>query len=278
MQAAALLAQVLLKSIARPTKRSLIAGTPGGPDEASDSGAEEPLTPPLDCSTCALGPVAVYSPTYDAQPSTITNLRKGIRYVAGKRTIFHEGERPDVICTLYSGWACRFRLLPSGRRQIVSFLIPGDVISPELHLFGKNYVLPFGVKSITAVQLCVFDLEAFIRACDSKEQKQQFQENGAHYVAALYRRLTDTGRGSAASRIARLFLEFEERLRRRNLTQGGAFHLPLRHENIADALGLTTVHVSRILSGLREDGIVSFEDKTVRIRDEDRLRRVAEDF
>lgn len=232
---------------------------------------------PLACGTCALAPVTVYSPTACADPTQITNLRKEIRHLAADKTIARLGENIPFLHTLESGWAFQFRMLSDRRRQILSFIIPGDIISLELLLWDAP-ALPFSVRSLTPVRLCTFERTA-MKAVLGKTPAQvtKLAEEAATYMENVYRRTTDIGRRTARGRLAQLILELMSRLARRNLGSSESFPFPLKQEHIADALGLTVVYVNRTLTNLRKDGIVEFDRQKMSILNLEALQSIADE-
>lgn len=233
--------------------------------------------PPLACQDCLLGRFTVYGPTMDVAPGEIYIRRRGVMTVAAQKTFLREGDTSSEIHTLYSGWAFRYKQLPDGRRQILSFLIPGDSVTLE-KLYFSNLSLPFSVKSLTPISVCTFDLQEMIELTRrTPAQMHQVATEMRDYVVGLNRRLADIGRRSALGRVAQLILELEERLRRRGLSQSGRFHFPVRQEHIADALGLTTVYVNRTLDKLRRDDVIAFDRMWMSIQNIDKLMRISEE-
>ena len=232
-----------------------------------------PLSAADQCTRCVLRPLLFYaSPTPEEGPGP-ERLRQGTRILPAKTTICRAGEITSVYYTLLEGWAFRYKLLPDGRRQILSFLLPGDTISFQLM---RSERLHFSVQALTDVSLCVFDREELSRyVAERPALVARLDELTARETAASDDRLTDLGRRAAHERVARLLVQLSLRLRRRNLEKDGSFVFPLRQHHIADALGLTTVHVSRVLKQLKKDGLVSIDDQRLTIRDAHMLRKVS---
>jgi len=232
---------------------------------------------PAECVACALAQYTVYSPTLSADPIGLANVRKETRKYGSQKTILREGEVPDSISTLKSGWAFRFGRLPNGRRQIYSFLIPGDIVTPE-SLWRTPYPLPFSIKALNRVELCSFNRRAFRAALSTSEsQEQRLARMAQGYFGNIYRRFADLGRRSAGGRLAQLILEFERRLRHRGLTRGRTFDFPLRQDHLADALGLAPEYTSRTLMTFRKEGLIQLERQQLTILNIEALREIAED-
>jgi CRP/FNR family transcriptional regulator, anaerobic regulatory protein len=233
--------------------------------------------PPVSCRVCRLGHYTIYGATMLRAPDTVNMLRREVRTLPPQRTIFREGEVQTHVYTLYSGWAFSFSTLRDGRRQIIHFFIPGDVISLEILYFPK-ITLPFAVRSLTTVTLCSFDAaEAAVLLRANRVQEEQAIAVSQRFLADNCRHLADIGKRSAMGRVAQLLLELESRLRFRKLSFKGAFEFPIRQEHLADALGLTTVYVNRTMDRLRKLGVIAFDRHHMTILDPERLREIAEE-
>ncbi len=176
---------------------------------------------------------------------------------------------------LLSGWACRQRLLPDGRRQIIDLLMPGDFVgmAPGAPLQSTWTVC------LTRVEFA--DGEALRR---SMADQPEAHPAARQVFAALARleqvRLLDhvvrLGRQTAYERVAHLLLELYERARLLGDADGGRFSLPLTQEVLADALGLSVVHVNRVLQQLRRDGYVELRTGQARLLNLSALTRLCD--
>lgn len=237
------------------------------------SSISSPLGAAGQCACCALRPLVFYATATPEEGPGPGHLRQGIRNLPAKTTICREGELASFYYTLLDGWAFRYKLIPDGRRQILSFLLPGDSISFQLMRAER---LHFSIQALTDVSLCVFDRQELSRyVAESPALVARLDGLTSRETAASDDRLTDLGRRSAHERVARLLVQLSLRLRRRGRVDGGSFAFPLRQHHIADALGLTAVHVSRVLKSLRDDGLLSIDDQRLTIRDEHMLRKLS---
>jgi CRP/FNR family transcriptional regulator, anaerobic regulatory protein len=232
--------------------------------------------PPVSCRLCRLGQFAIYGITAANMPDTVNTLRREVKTFASGRTFVREGEVQTYVHTLYSGWAFRYITLSKGR-QILFFHVPGDVIALESIAF-PGMALPFALKSLTPVTLCSFPVEdaaEMLRA--SQPQAVQAAVTAQRFFADANRHLADLGRRSAIGRMAQLLTEIEGRLRHRHLSKNGTFAFPVRQEHLADALGLTTVYVNRMLDRLRKEGLIAFDRSSMTLRAPQRLNELAEE-
>lgn len=227
---------------------------------------------PGNCSTCSLLPAAFYCDGSDGCAAIIERLRRGQRGVRAKRSIYREGDVAQEIYVLYDGWAFRYKLLHSGQRQILSFLLPGDPISfPLLHLDRVN----FSVRSLTAVTLCIFrrsEMSDYIAA--RPQLAKQAELICVQAMAATEERLVDLGRRSAYERVGKLILELVDRLHAKGLSDRKEAPFPLGQLHIADALGLTSVHVGRVLRQFRANGVLSLHRGRLTIHDPEALAQL----
>ena len=200
------------------------------------------------------------SARFQGSPACIVGPRKSL--VSG------DGSR-DVICRLRAGWACRFRGLPNGRRAIIDIYLPGDIIGLDLGRRTRPLQEVLTLTSVTVERIEATD--ALIDLMASRAT--------ALYIAWLLgqrqrrtdRRLVAISCLDARGRLATMILEFYTRLRRRRLVAGSRYNLPLTQIQIGDYLGLTVVHLNRVLRSLRNDGIIKVERRCVTILDLERL-------
>jgi CRP/FNR family transcriptional regulator len=177
--------------------------------------------------------------SFQSGPSTLS--------VAARRIICREQELHDVVPVICEGWAASVVMLSDGSRQILSFLLPGDIVSAALFFDVRPHCL---VEAITDVRY--------------RNIKR------AEFRTALRR--------TADERIARLILNLAERLSERGMVQSATMEIdfPLRQHHIADATGLTPVHVSKVLTEFRRSGLINISDRALTIVDPVAFRRVAQ--
>lgn len=187
--------------------------------------------------------------------------------------LVREGESAGHIGLLVSGFAYGFRVLPDGRRQIVSYLIPGDLCDPRL------LILPTAahtVSTLTAANVALFARDALL------VQIERYPALGrALCWLALQEEmiarewLVNIGQRTALERLAHLLCETFTRMQAVELTDGGRCELPLTQVELADTLALSTVHINRTLQELRHRRLVSLSGGMLEILDFAALRSVA---
>jgi len=181
------------------------------------------------------------------------------------RKILSEGDLCDHVFVLCAGWAFQYIQLSNGGRQILKFLLPGDVFSSALIFESVSHV---SVKTLTDVQMC-----RFVRS-EVRESYRAYPNEMSEIAGILVGEVRDSveflavlGRCPAEQRIAYLVLHLVRRLAARHGIKGQRYPFPLKQRHIADSVGLTTVHVSRVLGHLRGRGILSLSEGSIEILD-----------
>ncbi|TDQ80502.1 CRP-like cAMP-binding protein [Dongia mobilis] len=230
-----------------------------------------PATPPS-CTQCPRLATAFYGPTSESAAAEFERLREGTRAVPAKRIIYRAGDVAKEMQILLSGWAFRYKLLTGGRRQIISFALPGDPVAMRMLFLDRG---AFSVQALTDCTLCTFDRESF---ADFVGRHQRLAENAkllcVESNAATEELLADIGRRTAYERVGRLILSLARRMQAKGLLQGLVGYLPLSQAHIADALGLTAIHVGRVLRQLKDDRVLTFSRTQFEIHDLPALERL----
>lgn len=197
-----------------------------------------------------------------------------VRQVPGGRIITRSGVTLSESLLLIEGFACRYKDLADGQRQIMELHVPGDFV--DLHSFLLKR-LEHDVGAITAVQLAAVPHDRLRIITERHPHLARMLWFSTLLDAAIHReRILSVGRRTALARIAHLLCELYVRLEIVGLAGGHRFQLPLTQADIADANGLTSVHVNRMLRKLRDDEMLTFRGGEVVIQDWDRLQQVAE--
>ncbi|MBF7013835.1 Crp/Fnr family transcriptional regulator [Novosphingobium resinovorum] len=175
------------------------------------------------------------------------------------------GDVQDTIYQLQEGWACRYRVLPEGRRQITALFLPGDYCEAHWMLAGRAD-LP--VMALTEVRVSEIPL-ATVHAKPGQGVMQLLGE-----VMRTFNRQTDwivgLGRKTAIERVEALMEEIYDRMAQVGRVANGSCTVPLTQHDIADIVGLTPVHVNRVMGDLRERGSLRFTGKILHLRRRDR--------
>lgn len=188
--------------------------------------------------------------------------------------IVHQGQSRHVAYILLSGWVCSYKIQPSGSRQIIDFQVPGDFLGLRSVLLRTSDHSFEPITPIVAVEVFTKDLlETFIKA--PRLATSVFWA-ASRDEAMVVEHLVNLGRRDADVRIAHFLLELGSRLSLVGLGCRRGYDCPLTQYHLADALGLTAVHVNRVLRRLRERGLIRFHAGHVAINDFDSLVDLAE--
>jgi CRP-like cAMP-binding protein len=197
-----------------------------------------------------------------------------IRTLPAGRVIVRAGTTLSESTLLFDGFVCRYKDLADGQRQIMEVHVPGDFL--DLHGFLLKRI-DHNVAAMTPVRFAQVPHDALRRITENHPHLTRILWFSTLLDAAFHReKILSIGRRSAVARIAHLLCEFYIRLKLIGMAGENAYKLPLKQADLADATGLTSVHVNRMLRKLRNDEIVTFRNGEVIIHDWDRLQRVAE--
>jgi CRP-like cAMP-binding protein len=230
----------------------------------------------LTCYECALRPTGLFKPVDAKELATINEIKRDHIAVAAGKEIIRAGDDSAELYTLYSGWAFRFKTLPDGRRQILNFLLPGDLLGLQASMFDAAL---HGIEALTDVQLCVLPRRK-VWALFGAMPDLAFDVTwlGAREVSIVDENLTSVGRRSAAERIAALIISLYKRLKKLGLVEDETFAFPLTQQHIADALGLSLVHTNKTLARLRRMGMFTRRNGTMRLANPRVIERLAQYF
>jgi CRP-like cAMP-binding protein len=210
----------------------------------------------------------------EAELSVLEGLEKRRRSFVAGRDLIHQGQVEPVCYILMSGWACSYKLLADGERQIINFHVPGDFLglrSVALHV-SDHSIEPVNDIEVTEV----FAADLFDAFSHTPRLAAAVFWAASRDEAMVVEHLVGIGRRNAAERLAHFLLELGERLRLVGLGSKDGFACPLTQYLIADAVGLSAVHVNRVLRQLREAGMMTFREGFVAFDDYDRLAGFAD--
>lgn len=196
-------------------------------------------------------------------------------WVGAGEVVLGEGRAPDGVCMLLEGWACRCKDFRDGRRQIAALLIPGDLIhyGDATHPRAGDHA----VRALTRARIAWIAPEAVTAALrDYPGLAQALRMAAAIEPATVRAWVVNLGQRPAPERTAHLFCELAQRLNVADRPSPAVFALPLTQQALAWALGLTPVHVNRVLQQLRGEGLIDFHDGVLTISDSPRLRTLAD--
>jgi CRP-like cAMP-binding protein len=188
--------------------------------------------------------------------------------------IIADNEKTEQVHLLLEGWASRYKLLPDGERQIMAYLVPGDLCDIHIAILDRMD------HAIGALSDCRVGLIPRRKIDEILERHHRLARSlfWATLVdeAVLREWLVSIGRRSADKRVAHLFCELLLRLRAVGMTEDDSFELPLTQEELADTAGISSVHMNRTLQQLRAQGLITTKGKRLIINDVERLMDFAD--
>ncbi len=177
--------------------------------------------------------------------------------------IVNAGETVDYVFIVETGWAIRYQLLDDGRRQIVNFMLPGDCFDLMSLTKAKS---DHSVSAATQVMLRRIKSDDFLKTIKTDPKlATAFWWVAIQEETILREQIVRNGRMSAKERVASLILELSRRLSISTGEQDNSLHLPVPRTHLADALGLSVVHVSRTLAWLKREGFIAIDPGMIHI-------------
>lgn len=205
--------------------------------------------------------------------SCLKELQSETVFVERGRELLIQGQRNHIAYILQSGWGCSYKILQDGGRQIITFPIPGDC-------FGLRSVLLRTMDhSFSTITDCV------VSRIELPRMLEVFRDYPRVAAALLWatsrdeaitvEHLASVGRRTSIERTAHFFLELSDRLQLVGLATQEEFECPLNQYELADTLGLSSIHVNRVLRDLRESKLITFKDRKVEVHNYEELKLLA---
>lgn len=205
--------------------------------------------------------------------STLAKFHQRRRSFPPGHQMIREGQTNPSAFILADGWACSYKILANGERQIVDFQVPGDFLGLRSILFRTS---DHSSSAVTRIQTCeVLSSDIFDAFSRAPRLGTAVLWAASRDEAMVVEHLVNLGRRSADERVAHFLLELAARLKLVGVGDETGFDCPLTQYHLADALGLSAVHVNRVLRHLRELGLVTMRHGRVSITDPVGLSRLA---
>lgn len=188
--------------------------------------------------------------------------------------ILKEGEKTEFVRLVVSGLAARSKMLSEGRRQIMAFLIPGDLCDVQVFVLDAMDHDIVAMTPTVCAHFATAEIEKLL--AEMSPLTRALWWSTMTDCAVLRERIVDHGSRSARERICHLLYEMLVRYRVVGLTDNHSFPFPITQEQLADATGMTPVHVNRVISELKTEELIQWKDKTVSILNLPALKEIAE--
>lgn len=203
----------------------------------------------------------------------LAQASRNFRFVDAHRDLISEGDKPRFVHLVLDGWACRYKQFPDGKRQIVALFVPGDFCDVNVYILKA---MDHSIAAITRLKVAMITPEEMNALTAERPRITQALWWHELVTAAVQREWTlNLGQRNAYERLAHLLIELYMRLNTVGRAHNGRCDFPLTQNDLADATGLTSVHVNRTLQELRRDRLIELERKQLQILDMGRMMHVA---
>ncbi len=225
------------------------------------------------CRDCPLRPLPLFRPFKAEELAFVSHFKIGELVFDASATILAEGEQSDHLFTVLSGWGFRYKMLDDGRRQILNYVMPGDIVGLQGTLMGE---MQHSIEALSPVVLCVFQRD---RLAELYREHPDLAYD-LTWIAAREERMLDEnllsiGRRSALERAAYLIAFLYQRAATLGLFRSGWSVIPVTQQHVADTLGLSIVHTNKTLKKLAARGLLRWAEKGCDVHDIDGLLALA---
>lgn len=221
------------------------------------------------CAKCPLRKLGLFTDLTEEEERFMLNFKVGELKVEPGGPILSEGAASPYFFTVLSGYGIRSKALDDGRRQVINFILPGDFLGLQTALMGE---MGHSVDATTDMMLCVFARERLWELYQSAPSRAF----DVTWLAAREERflgdtLLEVGQKSARERIAAALWRLHNRAGALKLLHRGKAPMPWRQQDFADALGLSLVHTNKMLGTLRSEGLATWRNGHLEVRNLDDL-------
>ena len=225
------------------------------------------------CEKCPLRPLPVFRPFSGEELAFVSRFKKGELAVERGATVLVEGSHSAHLYTVLSGWGFRYKLLSDGRRQILNYAVPGDLIGLQGSVMGE---MQHSVEALSPMLLCVFERGELL----GLYRNHPGLAYDITWLASREERMLDenllsVGRRSALERCAYLLAFLCARAAGVGLGGGEPLTIPITQQHVADTLGLSLVHTNKTIRKLATRGLLRWRDGGCEVHDVEALKEVA---
>lgn len=196
------------------------------------------------------------------------------RELSAQEDIIADGAHSDYCHVLLTGLACRYKILPDGERQIMAFLVPGDLCDAEIFILKKMDHAVGTLAPSTTAMIHSSEMKKLLR--EESPLSEALWWGTMTDLGVLRERIVDQGRRDASERLAHLLYEMLVRYRVSGAALGSSMDFPITQADLADATGMTPSHVNRVLQRFREDGLIELRSRTLTITNPHRLKSLGQ--
>jgi CRP-like cAMP-binding protein len=209
-----------------------------------------------------------------ADQDAILALPRSVRRLAAREHFIRQGDRPTHCCLMANGFTVREKVVADGARQILAVHMRGEMVDLQNVLLERS---DHNVQALTAAEVVMIPREALEELAFTHPAVGKALWLETLVDGSVFREwIANVARRDARARIAHLLCEFAIRLESAGLSSAEAYELPMTQEQIGDTVGLTPIHVNRMLKLLNDEGLIEREKRAVRVPDWRKLARVGD--
>lgn len=187
-----------------------------------------------------------------------------VREFAAKEDIIREGEEPEMVFVILAGFACRYKLLEDGKRQITAYLVPGDFCDFQIFILRE---MDHSIGALSRCKVVEFPRRTILDLTERPAIARAFWWASLVDAATSREWLVSLGQRPAEERIAHLLCELLMRLDVVGLVTNNSYTLPITQTELGDTMGLSVVHVNRMLMNLRDNGLIEMNARELVVKD-----------
>ena len=215
----------------------------------------------------------IYAALSDDDVTALIAATSKTRVVDARTDIIREGDRPGPVIVILEGWACRYKILPDGARQIMAIMMPGDSCDMHVAVLAE---MDHSIQTITAAKIAMIPRTELEKLVNSRaEVARALWSTQLVDEAVLRSWIVSMGRRSSEARVAHLLCELYLRARHVGLVPNTEFEFPMSQIMLSDAVGLTPVHVNRVIRKLLTVKALKMRRSTIVIIDPEKLAAIA---
>jgi len=217
--------------------------------------------------------LANFTQLSEDESNAVDECSQDVREFAAREDVISQGDRTGGVKLLLDGFACRYKVLEDGRRQIVAYFVPGDLCDLRVFILKR---MDHSIGAVVASKVATISPENILRLTHTYPTLTRALWWSTLVEEAIAREwLVNVGQRDALERTAHLFCELLYRFRAVGLNNGNSCTLPLTQVELAETLGLSSVHVNRTLQELRRRNLITLESGTLTIQNLDELKNLS---
>jgi len=209
-----------------------------------------------------------------ADLESLERIVEGDRLTRKRKDLVVAGDAYHNLCFVRDGYAIRYKLLRSGKRQILNVIVPGDVVGFPVSFFDRSL---YSIVAVSDLTYNICSLDSYVRLCYEQPQFGLALSWLAAHEAAIYaEHIVDLGRRTPLERLAHFLLEIHARLLSVERAEVTSFQLPFSQEVMADVLGLSVPHLNRVMQQLRGEQLITTHSRVIELTEVASLQTLAQ--